>query len=225
MANIKRELEGLKQKHKSVEEIYSALLNKDFKVAEIQKAMADSGASLEDKGSKAVSFILNLGAVLVIIGVISFVAANWGDITDLTKILILLISMALSYYIGFQLFQKQAQKRIGSSLILLGNGIFGASIFLFAQIFNVSTNWPDGFVLWMIGTLYMASITNLRSLYVLGIIAGLIGIPTELTYLSTLSLANPNLTNLAILLIVVAAVFLYWLLNYHTKINKIEKRL
>lgn len=225
MLSIQKELELLKKKNKSQEEIYLLLLNKNFKVVEIQKALSESGKNAEDKGSKAVGFILNLGAVLVGIGVISFVAANWSDITDLTKILVLLIGMTLVYYFGFNLFQNESQKRIGGALILVGNGIFGASIFLFAQIFNISTNWPDGFVLWMIGTLYMASVTNLRSLYILGIIAGLIGLPTELTYLSTLSLANPSFTNLAILLIVVATVFLYWLTNYHTRINKIEKRL
>jgi uncharacterized membrane protein len=67
------------------------------------------------------------------------------------------------------------------ALILLGTIIYGAGIFLVAQMFNIRANWPDGFILWMIGTIAMAFAVEIYSLFYLAILLGiiaLVGLPS-----------------------------------------------
>lgn len=120
--------------------------------------------------------LVNIGATLVAVGIFSFIAANWSEMTKIIKILIILISMIASYGTGWYLKQTSKESKTGDALILLGSIIYGAAIFLVAQMFNIRADWPDGFILWMIGTIAVALADEIYSLFYLAIILGFIAV-------------------------------------------------
>lgn len=88
------------------------------------------------------------------------------------KVLTIIILMILSYVAGLALKEKNYPK-IGGVFIFLGIMIYGAGIFLTAQIFNIRANWPDGFILWMLGTIFAARGINSVFLYYTAIPLGI----------------------------------------------------
>ncbi|MBC7073959.1 DUF2157 domain-containing protein [Candidatus Parcubacteria bacterium] len=160
---------------KSKEEIYKVLLDQGFKVDEIEKAFEKIKiqGEKEDIQKKVLRILVIIGAIFIGVGVFSFVAANWQAISKPFKVLIIVSAMIVSYILGWILREKKGYKKTGEALILLGSIIYGAGIFLIAQMFHISTNWPDGFVLWMAGTLVVALGSESFSLFFLAILAGL----------------------------------------------------
>jgi uncharacterized membrane protein len=130
---------------------------------------------LKEVGERAgpgrlVSTVSVLGSILVGIGVILFIAANWSEIPRWGKLSIIFVSMLSSYGAGYYLrYESGTYPKVGASLILLGSLIFGAGIFLIAQIFHVTAHYPNGPLMWGLGVLPMAYLMRLRSLLFLAI--------------------------------------------------------
>jgi uncharacterized membrane protein len=177
---------------KTKEELYKELLESGWTIEIIQENFnaINSDAEQEKMSKKkkmylkeTISIIVTIGAILVGAGIFSFIAANWQEMSKSAKIGIILISMLASYGIGWYLKEKLNLEKIGSALFLLGSIIYGAGIFLVAQMFHMRANWPDGFILWMIGTIAVAfaleSFPHFYLAIVLGIIA-IIGHPIEI---------------------------------------------
>lgn len=168
--------------NKTKEELYKEFLNKGFSIEEIQENFNAIGDlhehkhEKEDTSKKTIKIIVTIGAVLVGAGIFSFIAANWLEMTKLIKIGIILISMIVSYGAGWYLKEKLELQKTGDALILLGSIIYGAGIFLVAQMFNIRANWPDGFILWMIGTIVMAFAVESYPLFYLAIPLGIIAL-------------------------------------------------
>lgn len=160
------------------EEIYKYLLNQGYEVDLIQEAF-NQIVTEEKKGDtqkKTNRIILTFGAVFVGLGIFSFIATNWQEMTKTVKIFIILTAMIASYTTGWILREKWLYEKTGEALILLGTIIYGAGIFLIAQMFHIRGNWPDGFILWMIGTIIMAMATEIFSLFYLAITVGVVAI-------------------------------------------------
>jgi uncharacterized membrane protein len=161
---------------RSIEDVYLAALSDGWTVAAIQEAVTRSREAerAADLRTRVVRVVVAVGAILIGAGVFSFVAANWQAMSDQLRIGIIVGAMALSSVVGWWLRERRGLRFTGGALLLLGSIIFGAGIFLVAQIYNLSGNWPDGFVMWMIGTVAMAVATRLRALYVLALVVGVI---------------------------------------------------
>jgi uncharacterized membrane protein len=167
---------------KSKEEIYKELLNQGWGIDAIQDAFNQIATNIEkeDIQKRTIRIIVTIGAILIGIGIFSFVAANWQGMTKAAKVLIIVIAMIASYTGGWFFRERWNYKKTGEALILLGAIIYGAGIFLVAQMFHIRGNWPDGFILWMIGTIIMAFAIESFSLFYLAIpigIAAIIGYP------------------------------------------------
>jgi len=167
---------------KSKEDIYKELLNQGWSIDAIQKAFNQIVAKeeKEDTQKRIIRIIVTIGAILVGVGIFSFIAANWQEMGKVMKILIIVIAMISSYTGGWFLREKWHYEKTGEALFLLGAIIYGAGIFLIAQMFHTRGNWPDGFILWMIGTIVMAFGADSFSLFYLAIpvgIAAIIGHP------------------------------------------------
>ncbi len=65
-----------------------------------------------------------LGAVLIGFAVMSFVAANWQEISKLTKIVLIFIAMWGAYIAAFVL-QKRGHANFAQAAVLIGLGLFG----------------------------------------------------------------------------------------------------
>lgn len=113
-------------------------------------------------------------AILIGAGIFSFVASNWQEMSKIFKIVWIISAMIFSYSLGWYFKEKLNLIKFGESLILLGVIIYGAGIFLIAQAFNIRENWPDGFILWMLGSIAMGYAIDFYLLFYLAIIFGVI---------------------------------------------------
>ena len=105
-----------------------------------------------DRGSRLVTVLAVLGALLVGVGVITFFAANWQVIPKWVKVSLVFGSIVVSYAVGYYLaFEKQNYPRVGRAIIFLGSILYGAGIWLVAQIFHINAHYPDGVLFWAIG--------------------------------------------------------------------------
>jgi uncharacterized membrane protein len=116
---------------------------------------------LNTLGSEAMSMLLTviytIGAVLIGIGIISFVAAHWDNIDRSTKIIMIFAVMFVAHGTGFYLWQiRGSYPKLGHTLVLLGTLIFGANIGLMAQIFHIHSNPSNGFMAWSLGAIIAA---------------------------------------------------------------------
>lgn len=92
---------------------------------------------LGKKGASFVETIGLIGAIMIFVGVVWIIAYNWEEMPDFLKISILVISVLASFSSGIIL-RHQDYEKIGRALLILGALLYIASIFLIAQIFNVS---------------------------------------------------------------------------------------
>lgn len=120
-----------------------------------QKMLSDvNQKTTEERSNKFVVAISTIGSILLGIGAILFVASNWGGIPDFLKILILAGSTFGAYYLGYLFkYDKQNLPKVGASLFFLGALLFGASIFLIAQMYNINANNHTLLLIWLIGVL------------------------------------------------------------------------
>ena len=170
---------------KSKEDIYLELLRHGCLIDAIEESfhsLADDGQT-EDSQKRTIRIIVTIGAILVGAGIFSFIAANWQELSRPLKIVIIFTAMFIAYAAGWQAIEKAKLLKTVEALILLGAIIYGAGIFLVAQMFNIRENWPDGFILWMIGASALAFAIDSYYLYALAILVGagaLVGEPIEI---------------------------------------------
>ena len=163
---------------KPKEEIYKQLLAEGWTIEVIQDSFKDLTADeeKEDTSKKTIRIILAIAAFLVGAGIFSFIAANWQEMSRTFKVGVILASMLISYGAGWYIREKLNLARTGGALILLGAIIYGAGIFLVAQMFHIRANWPDGFILWMIGVIAMAFAVESYGLFYLAIPLGIVAL-------------------------------------------------
>ncbi|TSC63909.1 MAG: hypothetical protein G01um1014106_343 [Parcubacteria group bacterium Gr01-1014_106] len=111
----------------------------------------------EQSSNKLIVAVSTIGAILLGIGAILFVASNWEVIPDTLKVLLLAGSTFAMYSLGY-LFKYQMQNfpKVGSSLIFLGALLFGATVFLIAQIYHVNAYSHVLVLVWLFGVLPFA---------------------------------------------------------------------
>jgi uncharacterized membrane protein len=117
--------------------------------------LADLTAYKAERGSnKFVAAISTIGALSTGIGAILFVAANWAAMSNGLRVLLLLAATLGSYYVGYVFqYERRNFPRVGASLIFLGALLFGATVFLVAQIYNVNANSHALVLIWLAGVL------------------------------------------------------------------------
>jgi uncharacterized membrane protein len=123
--------------------------------AQAKKMLADSSRfNKEERSNKLIIAISTIGAILLGIGTILFIASNWRGIPDFGKVLLLLISTFGAYYVGyFFKYQKQNLPKVGASLLFLGALLFGATIILITQIYHLNANTHILVLIWLLGIL------------------------------------------------------------------------
>ncbi len=193
------------QKGTQKEDIYKALLLQGITVATIQDSydeLSEANAK-EDTSKRTIKIILRIGALLIGAGIFSFIASNWQFMDRPLKVIVILVSMISVYLAGWLLQEKSQMTKTGEYLILLGTIIYGAGIFLVGQMFNIRANWPDGMILWLIGTLIMEICINLQSLLNFGLILSFVSIFCTPYYLYSDELPI-NSTSTSLILLIIA---------------------
>ncbi len=136
----------------------------------------------EEKGGPArlITAISVMGSVLVGVGILLFVASNWSLIPKGLKLAIIFCAMLASYGAGYHLrYGRGSYPKVGASLILLGALIFGAGMFLIAQMYHISVHYPNGPLLWGLVILPLAYLLRLQPLMALAVVDLLIWLGLE----------------------------------------------
>lgn len=122
-----------------------------------------------------VMVLIGVGSVLLGLGVITFVAANWQAVSRELKFTLLLTLFFVVNITGFYLWRQpnqvnRRQHRLGQGLLLLGAVILGANMALLAQMFHISSSSYQLFLSWGLGVLAMAYSLRLTFLGLLAIL-------------------------------------------------------
>lgn len=115
--------------------------------------------------SRAVATLAVIGAFAVGVGVIGFFAANWDEIPHGARLALLVAATAGTYALAYQLRDRTGrQPRLGEALYVLGVLLFGASLFLVGQMYNVEAHDPLALLLWAAGATATALVVRARAL-------------------------------------------------------------
>lgn len=212
---------------KSKEDIYKNLLNKGWTLKTIQDSFAaiDQKEDKEDTQKKTIKIIVVAGAILITAGIFSFIASNWQGIGPSLKVTIIVISMIVAYSLGWYFKEKLGLKKTGGALILLGSLIYGGGIFLVAQIYHIRVNWPDGFILWMLGTIIMTFAIDVFWLFCLAIILGFVSLFSHPFVLFRLFSGDYLLLTSSILLLISFVATLVTAIKIRSKMPQESKKL
>ncbi|MEN9519546.1 MAG: hypothetical protein RLZZ381_2134 [Cyanobacteriota bacterium] len=116
--------------------------------------------------------VLGLGFILLGLGVITFVAANWQVWSRSIKVLLLLSLFMGTNCVGFSLWRlpEGRKSRLGQGLLLLGALSLGANIGLMSQMFHQTGSASTLYLIWGLGVWTMAYGLRLTSLGLMAII-------------------------------------------------------
>ncbi len=126
-----------------------------------------------------VIILVGLGSILLGLGAITFVAANWQALSRELKVGLLLALFGGVNTAGFYLWkhplgqmagQERWQRRLGQGLLLLGGLLLGANMALMGQIFHRGGSAYELCLVWGLGVLAMAYSLRLTSLGVLSLL-------------------------------------------------------
>ncbi len=98
-----------------------------------------------------------IGAVMIGLGMILFFAYNWEDMHKFVKLGIIFSALIAAHAAGFR-FRREAgnHRAAGEGFHLLGTMLFGAGIWLVAQIYHIDEHFPNAFLVWGLGALALA---------------------------------------------------------------------
>lgn len=124
-----------------------------------------------------VMILIGVGSILLGLGVITFVAANWQVWPREVKLGLLLSLFLAVNLAGYHLWRqpRSKQRRLGQGLLLLGALILGANLALMTQLFHIAGSPQAFFFLWGFGVLLMAYGLQLASLSVLSLLLIIVG--------------------------------------------------
>jgi uncharacterized membrane protein len=98
-----------------------------------------------------------IGAVLIGLGVILFFAYNWQDIPKAAKLALVFGAIAAAHGSAMTLAHRAEANRASiEGLHALGTMLFGAGIWLVAQIYHIDEHYPNAFLIWSLGALALA---------------------------------------------------------------------
>lgn len=99
----------------------------------------------------------SLGAILIGLGVILLFAYNWQQMHKFVKLAVIFSALIGAH--GAALWcrrHRPKQTALAEGLQVLGTLIFGAGIWLVAQIYHIDEHYPNAFLAWGLGALAMA---------------------------------------------------------------------
>lgn len=100
------------------------------------------------------------GALLLGVGVITWFAAHWNEMSKLMKLVLIFIALTGSHVAYGLCLTRAALPKLAQGMALLSVLFFGAAIMLVGQIYHIDAHFPDGIALWAAGGLLTAWLLN-----------------------------------------------------------------
>ena len=103
------------------------------------------------------SLITAIGAIIFGLGVILFFAYNWQSLPKFARLAMILFALAAFHLLGWYVRNKNPQQHnLSEGFHLIGTMMFGAGIYLIAQIYHIDEHYPTAFLVWGAGALLFA---------------------------------------------------------------------
>lgn len=106
--------------------------------------------------SLAVFALRGIAVLFVGLAVLLIIGYNWQDLPAAAKLTILFGVLLIVHGAAFYLRYRRAARLTSELMFFLGCILYGAAIWLIAQIFHINSHYPDGFWLWAVGVLPFA---------------------------------------------------------------------
>lgn len=103
----------------------------------------------EVRKSRLTLIVFAFGGLLLIAGVLLFVAAHWEKLAPAGRFSLVLLMIAIFH--GGGALASRSSPALAATLHGVGTGALGAGIFLSGQIFHMAEHWPGALLLWSIG--------------------------------------------------------------------------
>ena len=123
--------------------------------AEGRQAILADLAARQPKAAWASSLAL-AGALLLGVGVITWFAAHWNEMSKLMKLVLVFLALTASHIAHGLCLTRGALPKLAQGMAFLSVLIFGAAIMLIGQIYHIDSHFPDGIALWAAGGLLTA---------------------------------------------------------------------
>lgn len=124
--------------------------------------------------AKGLLTLVSLAALLFAMGVLLLIGYNWESMPAAAKAIAVLSSVVAAHGAGLILRFKVGFRRMSEAAFFFGCLLYGAGIWLIAQIFHISGHDPDGFWWWAVGVLPFA--LALDTLLMHALFVGLVGV-------------------------------------------------
>ncbi|HEX8659639.1 MAG TPA: DUF2157 domain-containing protein [Hymenobacter sp.] len=121
--------------------------------------------------AQALGLLPLLGSILVGLSALSVVAANWQALPDVLRLALLLSSLVGAYAAGAY-FLRRGNPDLGHGLIGLGLILFGASIILVSQIYQLVGYDASGLLAWVVAGVGLSYVYGSRLLVLLTVLIG-----------------------------------------------------
>lgn len=134
------------------------LIDEQTRQAILQRYSITDTSGHVDLGA-GISIITVLGALIFGLGIILFFAFNWSELAKAYKLGIIFSALLLSHTVGLLLNGRKTQaerNHLVEGFHFLGTMVFGAGIWLIAQIYHMDEHYPTAFLLWGCGALLLA---------------------------------------------------------------------
>lgn len=115
----------------------------------------------ERKALKAQTRLIRIfsffGTILIGIGIILFIAANWGTLPPWVTTSLLILATIGIYFSGWWLkYERKNHPLIGAALIFLGSLLFGADLILISQLYHIRIEYSNLILVWALAILPLA---------------------------------------------------------------------
>ena len=124
-----------------------------------------------DAWSKFIQIFSVFGALAIGLWVMLLVAANWDGISDALKTAIMIGSTLIAYIVWYHFsYRTLSYPKTGQSLILLWSMLYGVSIMLLGQIYNLWWSFDQALLIWAIWVFPLAYFSGFGSVFLLALI-------------------------------------------------------
>jgi uncharacterized membrane protein len=106
--------------------------------------------------SLALFALQGIAALFVGLAVLLVIGYNWQELPAAAKLTILFGSLLIVHGSAFYLRYRRSAPLASELAFFLGCLLYGASIWLIAQIFHINSHYPDGLWMWALGVLPFA---------------------------------------------------------------------
>ena len=117
----------------------------------------------------AIGLVPILGSLLVGLGILSFTAANWQDIPQMFRLILIIASMC-GFYVAGEMQLRRGHDKLGIALVGIGLITFGAGIVLIAQMFHLEAYDVTSWIIWGIAGILLTYLYTSRYLYLLSLL-------------------------------------------------------